>query len=343
MCSESCMGVLMSDQHTSSLSAVAKEHVLSLARALRVAGPVALVTAVAVHGTLGGSESSRAAVPLQQANRLEIPSASETIRTAALASPELPRPSAASIPESAPIEPWVRSDAASRAADMTPLKTPKQLSREQANIARFIAARYRLTVEATTEFVHHAYLAARDMRIDPMLVLAVMSVESSFNPNAQSSAGAQGLMQVLTRVHMEKFLPFGGIRAAFDPVASIRVGSAILRDYISREGSVEGGLKSYVGAALMDNDGGYGAKVLNARDRIAAAAAGTLPPPEYAPAPAPKVERVALVRRAAETSETANTLTEASGAVPASVEPPAEPMPAVLSAPGAAAPGNGDL
>jgi hypothetical protein len=93
----------------------------------------------------------------------------------------------------------------------------------------------------------------------------------------------------------------------------------------------------------MDNDGGYGAKVLNARDRIAAAAAGTLPPPEYAPAPAAKVERVALVRRAAETSETANVLTEASSAAPASVEPPAEPMPAVLSAPATAAPGNGDL
>ena len=88
--------------------------------------------------------------------------------------------------------------------------------------------------------------------VDPMLVLAIMSVESSFNPKAQSHAGAQGLMQVLTRVHAEKFVPFGGIPAAFDPVANIRVGSAILKEYINREGSVEGALKSYVGAALAE-------------------------------------------------------------------------------------------
>ena len=54
-----------------------------------------------------------------------------------------------------------------------------------------------------------------------------------------------GLMQVLTRVHVEKFMPFGGIPAAFDPIANIRVGSAILKEYLKREGSVEGALKSY--------------------------------------------------------------------------------------------------
>jgi hypothetical protein len=94
-------------------------------------------------------------------------------------------------------------------------------------------------------------------------------------------------MQVLTRVHAEKFMPFGGIPAAFDPVANIRVGSAILKEYLRREGSVEGALKSYVGAALAEHDGGYGSKVLNARERIAAAAAGRPIPPEVVVAPRP--------------------------------------------------------
>jgi hypothetical protein len=155
-----------------------------------------------------------------------------------------------------------------------------RLDREQSNIARFIASRYRTTLETTNQFVFHAYQAARDAKIDPMLVLAVMSVESSFDPRAQSSAGAQGLMQVLTKVHAEKFLPFGGIPAAFDPVANIRVGSDILKQYLKREGTVEGALKSYVGAAFLQDDGGYGQKVLNARERIAAAAAGKPVPPE---------------------------------------------------------------
>jgi soluble lytic murein transglycosylase-like protein len=148
-----------------------------------------------------------------------------------------------------------------------------------------------------------------------------MSVESSFDPRAQSSAGAQGLMQVLTRVHVEKFMPFGGIRAAFDPVANIRVGSAILREYIQRDGSVESALKSYVGAALMDNDGGYGAKVLNARDRIAAAAAGKPIPAELAMV-APRTERVVMVRTAAMAEAS---VTSEPAVAPAIVSPAYEP------------------
>ncbi len=149
-----------------------------------------------------------------------------------------------------------------------------KLSPEQQKIARFVATKYRLALDDVEEFVSHAYRAARELRLDPYLVLAVMSVESGFDPGARSPAGAQGLMQVLTRVHVDKFAPFGGVSAAFDPLANIRVGSRILKEYLLREGSVEGALKSYVGAALHDHDSGYGYKVLSERERIAAAAAG---------------------------------------------------------------------
>jgi soluble lytic murein transglycosylase-like protein len=176
-------------------------------------------------------------------------------------------------------------------APAAPAPRLPKLDREQENIARFISERYRVTVDATSEFVYHSYRAAKDTKLDPLLVLAVMSVESSFNPKAQSHAGAQGLMQVLTRVHVDKFLPFGGIPAAFDPVANIRVGSAILKEYLQREGTVEGALKSYVGAALAEHDGGYGLKVLNARERIAAAAAGRPIPNELVAARSPRPER----------------------------------------------------
>jgi soluble lytic murein transglycosylase-like protein len=150
----------------------------------------------------------------------------------------------------------------------------RQLSQEQANVARFISGKYRVAVDASGEFVYYAFRNAREMKLDPFLILAVMSVESSFNPLAQSGKGAQGLMQVLTRVHADRFVPFGGVTAAFDPVANIRVGSLILKEYLDREGSVEGALKSYVGAALLAHDNGYAAKVLSERERIAAAAAG---------------------------------------------------------------------
>jgi len=153
-------------------------------------------------------------------------------------------------------------------------RPPLKLTDEQRNIASFIASRYRVAVDDVQHFVAHAYRAAREFRLDPHLILAIVSIESSFNPNARSSKGAQGLMQVLTRVHTDKFAPFGGAAAAFDPVANITVGSAILKEYLVREGSVEGALKSYVGAALLSHDFGYGRKVLGERERIAAAAQG---------------------------------------------------------------------
>ena len=255
----------MSEQRRIDLLFAATVRLLSLARLARRSAPAlatAFIIVVAVHGTLGGIDVS--SVPRLA---MDVPEGylSSAQRTFSAASPASEARLRARSDESV-------EDAAVRALP--------PLDREQQNIARFIATRYRVGVEATSEFVYHAYRAARDIKVDPMLVLAIMSVESSFNPKAQSTAGAQGLMQVLTRVHAEKFLPFGGIPAAFDPVANIRVGSAILKEYINREGSVEGALKSYVGAALAEHDGGYGAKVLNARERIAAAAAGRPIPAE---------------------------------------------------------------
>jgi hypothetical protein len=169
-----------------------------------------------------------------------------------------------------------------------------KLSPEQHKIAQFVASKYRVAVDDVQYFVVYAYRAAREFRLDPYLVLAVMSIESNFDPNARSAKGAQGLMQVLTRVHVDKFAPFGGVTAAFDPVANISVGSRILRDYLVREGhDVEAALKSYVGAALLSHDFGYGFKVLSERERIAAAAAGKPiparplePPLRAAPEPA---------------------------------------------------------
>lgn len=166
-----------------------------------------------------------------------------------------------------------------------PVVAPK-LDKEQTHLAQFIAQRYRVALDKTQVFVDSAYKAAREYKMDPWLILAVMAVESSFDPSATSPAGAHGLMQVLTKVHAEKFKPFGGIAAAFDPIANVKVGAQILREYITRDGSIEAALKSYVGAALMGDDSGYGNKVLAERERLAAVAAGKPLPPPPAPKPA---------------------------------------------------------
>lgn len=140
----------------------------------------------------------------------------------------------------------------------------------------YISRWYRVPQENVGRYLTDAVGAAREFRLDPMLVIGIMAVESSFNPKAQSSVGAQGLMQVHTRVHKEKFTRHGGSRAAYDPKANVRVGTQILSGYLQRYGSTEAALKAYVGAAFMRHDGGYGRKVTGMRDRFAAVADGRL-------------------------------------------------------------------
>jgi Transglycosylase SLT domain len=155
----------------------------------------------------------------------------------------------------------------------------RKLDSEQTNLVQFITKKYSVEWNSAQEYVFQAFQSAREARIDPLLVLAVMSIESSFDADAQSSKGAQGLMQVLTRVHKEKFAPFGGPQSAFDPVANIRVGTQILKHYLAiGGGSFEAALKYYVGAALMSDDQGYGFKVLNERLRLQAASQGKVVP-----------------------------------------------------------------
>jgi len=141
-------------------------------------------------------------------------------------------------------------------------------------ISRYLTRKYRLSNDAVELVISGAYEIGRDMDLEPTLLLAVMAIESRFNPFAESVMGAQGLMQVMTRIHREKFDEFGGMQAALNPVANMKVGALILKDCIRRGGSIERGLGLYVGAGMGD-DRGYGAKVLQEKARIVAAAGGT--------------------------------------------------------------------
>jgi soluble lytic murein transglycosylase-like protein len=139
---------------------------------------------------------------------------------------------------------------------------PTALPRDQAQLTRWISRRYKVAPEPVGALVQEAWTISQRAGLDPTLILAIMAIESSFNPFAQSHVGAQGLMQVMTRVHDDKFVHFGGTLAAFDPIANLRVGVQILKDCIARAGSLPDGLRYYVGAALLESDGGYAAKVM---------------------------------------------------------------------------------
>jgi hypothetical protein len=156
---------------------------------------------------------------------------------------------------------------------VTALNT-SSLPKQQANVAYWLSRKYRVAPEPLGVLVAEAFEVGEKASMDPTLILAVMAIESRFNPFAQSPVGAQGLMQVLTRVHTDKYEDFGGKLTAFDPVTNLRVGAQVLRECIQRAGgSIEGGLKLYVGAVTSDGSG-YINKVIAEHLRIQSVALG---------------------------------------------------------------------
>lgn len=171
--------------------------------------------------------------------------------------------------------------------DRSSVMDPADLPQAQANVAQWLSRKYRVAPEPLSVLVAEAFSIGQQQRLDPTLILAVMAIESRFNPYAESPVGAQGLMQVLTRVHTDKYENFGGQMAAFDPVANLRVGVKVLQDCIKQAGSIEGGLRRYVGAVTSDGST-YINKVMAEHLRIQSVALGKPMPrtfPVYTAAP----------------------------------------------------------
>ena len=136
--------------------------------------------------------------------------------------------------------------------------------------ADYLAKKYRVSAVAIEPLLTAATQAGERLKLDPTLIVAVIAVESGFNPIAESPMGAQGLMQVIPRFHQEKLDGLGDA-ALLDPLVNIHVGAQVLRESIGRAGSLEAGLQQYAGA-VSDEEGIYAAKVLAEKQRIDAAA-----------------------------------------------------------------------
>lgn len=164
------------------------------------------------------------------------------------------------------------------AIDRATASNPQDLPKQQAAVAYWLSKKYRVAPEPLSALVAEAYEIGIRTKLDPTLILAVMAVESRFNPFAQSPVGAQGLMQVMTKIHSDKYENFGGKLAAFDPLTNLRVGVKVLQESIARAGSIEGGLRYYVGAANIEDDGGYAGKVMAEHARLQIVANGRTVP-----------------------------------------------------------------
>ncbi len=138
---------------------------------------------------------------------------------------------------------------------------------EYRTLAVYLAKRYKVAQDATEQLVGAAHEAGSRTGLDPLLILAVMAVESRFNPIAESVMGAKGLMQVIPKFHQDKLSPLGGEDAVFDPMTNIMVGARILKDAVRRGGGLMPGLQLYAGA-FGDDSQQYAQKVMAEKLRM---------------------------------------------------------------------------
>jgi soluble lytic murein transglycosylase-like protein len=142
------------------------------------------------------------------------------------------------------------------------------LEREQRAVSEYIAKRYRVSESAVAEYVAVAYRAGAKYSLDPLLILAVMAIESRYNPVAESGVGARGLMQVMPKFHLEKLADHGGdADALLEPEVNIQVGARILREYQRRFHDMEATLQMYAGA-FDEPTAQYANKVLAEKARL---------------------------------------------------------------------------
>jgi soluble lytic murein transglycosylase-like protein len=154
----------------------------------------------------------------------------------------------------------------------SPKRVVMPLDAQQRAVSSHITRKFGVSGEVVQELVRTAFAAGKQFGVDPLLVVAIMAVESSFNPIAESYAGAKGLMQIIPKFHLEKFADFGGEHAVFDPRVNILVGARIVREYLlMASGDLFTALQTYAGA-LGDRSAAYTHRVLNEKDQLDALA-----------------------------------------------------------------------
>jgi len=172
-----------------------------------------------------------------------------------------------SLKSTAPVSEAAAVAAVEEPESPSPEATPSALNPRMRGALDYVSRRYRVSTEALQPIFATAQTVGRELHLDPLLIIAVIGVESGFNPFSQSVVGAQGLMQVVPRFHLDK-LPDEAAPAAFlDPVTNVQVGARVLKESISRNGGLEDGLQQF-GGASNDPERRYSLKVLAEKQRL---------------------------------------------------------------------------
>lgn len=169
------------------------------------------------------------------------------------------------------VQKWLPAEEADNEAEAVESEEPvvEVLAPRLRGAMDYVTRRYKVSVEAVQPIFATAQSVGKELHIDPLLIIAVIGVESGFNPFSQSVVGAQGLMQVVPRYHKDK-LPEDS-SSFLDPVTNVQVGARVLKESIRRQGGLEEGLQQF-GGAIDDAGRRYATKVLAERQRLEQAA-----------------------------------------------------------------------
>ena len=203
------------------------------------------------------------------------------------------------------------------------------LSPQMKRVVDYLSRRYKVSSLGVEPLVASAEDVGKRIGLDPLLLVAVMAVESSFNPIAESPMGAQGLMQIIPRFHQEKIVDQGSDASLLDPQTNIVVGARVLKEYLVRTGSMQHALQVYNGATNDAVGSMYANKVMAEKQRLEAAAQRRPIPPVHAVAPVAAPSSPAQVEPTASAQRLPTLLQEAREAatVAEASAPSAAPIP----------------
>lgn len=126
-----------------------------------------------------------------------------------------------------------------------------------------ISSQYSVKPKLSEEIVYRTYLEAKQRKIEPLLLLSIIGVESTFQPKAKSWAGAIGLTQVIPKYHLEKIDKLPPQESIWSINGNIQVGADVIHEYLGRsKGNTVLALQMYNGST-HDRTRKYSNKVLN--------------------------------------------------------------------------------
>ena len=140
----------------------------------------------------------------------------------------------------------------------------KNKLKKMQTLAEHIANNYAVELTDAEQIVLTSYTESQKHAVEPLLLLSIIGVESTYKRTAKSNAGAIGLSQIVPVYHKEKIKALKEDNLDLWSIkGNIRVGAQVLREYINlANGNIQSALQMYNGSS-KDMSKSYSRKVFS--------------------------------------------------------------------------------